>query len=79
MATEWSEWRSFPDPRKSGMLIAPFGPGCYQLRNGEQLVLFGQAGHVAYRMTSLLPDPLGCGTRGNEGKRKYVCEHLGTN
>jgi len=25
-------WRSFPDPRQGGILVAPFGPGCYELR-----------------------------------------------
>jgi hypothetical protein len=74
---EWSEWRLFPDPRKYGTIIAPFGPGCYQLRNGKQLVLYGSGGHVAQRMTSLLPKPLGSGTRNNAGKREYVSKRLG--
>jgi hypothetical protein len=78
MREDWSEWRLFPDPRQKGILTAPFGPGCYQLRDGKQLVLYRRGGHVAQRMTSLLPQPLGCGTRNNEGKRKYVLEHLGT-
>jgi hypothetical protein len=73
---EWSEWRPFPDPRKGGVLIAPLGPGCYNLRLGPQLVLFGMAGHVASRMTSLLPEPHGKGTRNNSKKRYYVFEHL---
>jgi hypothetical protein len=74
----WSKWRLFPDPREHGILVAPFGPGCYQLRDGKQLILYGRGGHLAQRMTSLLPRPLGCGTRNNEGKRKYVSEHIGT-
>jgi hypothetical protein len=74
---EWTEWRVFPDPRKQGVLVAPFGPGCYELRNGHRLVLFGTGGHVAHRMSSLLPHKLGCGTRNNSGKRKYVLENLG--
>ena len=77
MATEWSEWRPFPDPRKSGILTAPLGAGCYELRHRDgRLVLFGTGGHVAYRMTSLLPKPLGVGTRNNAAKRAYVLEHL---
>jgi hypothetical protein len=69
MATEWSEWRPFPDPRKSGILTAPFGAGCYELRHRDgRLVLFGTAGHVAYRMTSLLPKPFGSGHRSNAGE-----------
>jgi hypothetical protein len=77
MATEWSDWRPFPDPRKSGFLTAPFGAGCYELRHRDgRLVLFGRAGHVAFRMTSLLPKPFGTGHRSNAGKRAYVLEHL---
>lgn len=30
---KWSDWKSFPDPRKGGYLNAPFGSGVYQLRN----------------------------------------------
>jgi predicted solute-binding protein len=60
------------------MLTAPFGPGCYEIRRSDtaQLVCFGIGGHVAQRMTSLLPVPLGCGTRNNELKRKYIEENL---
>src|SRR5258707_4991885 len=74
----WSEWRKFPDPRQHGILIAPFGPGCYELRKSDtgQLVLFGKGRNIAYRMASLLPQPFGCGTRNNAAKRKYVLEHL---
>lgn len=78
MTEEWSEWRRFPDPRKLELLTAPFGPGCYELRHGMQLVLFGMGSHVAERMTSLLPAPFGCGTRNNRDKRKYVFDHLGS-
>jgi hypothetical protein len=75
--SEWAQWRLFPDPREQGILIAPFGSGCYELRNGNQLVLFGTAGHVAHRMSSLLLGKLGCGTRKNSAKRKLVLENLG--
>jgi hypothetical protein len=62
MKTAWSQWRSFPDARSGGTLTAPFGPGCHELRRRDgQLVLFGMAGHVADRMTSL--SPFGSGTR----------------
>ena len=77
MAAEWSEWRRFPDPRKLELLTAPFGPGCYQLRDGVQLLVFGMGGHVAQRMSSLLPAPEGCGTRNNKGKRKWILDRLG--
>ena len=76
---EWSEWRVFPDPRNGEELVAPFGPGCYELRHrrSRQLILFGSGGHAAERMTSLLPAPLGCGTRKNAAKRDHVFAHLG--
>jgi hypothetical protein len=72
----WSEWRCFPDPAAHGFLVAPIGPGCYELRHGKQLVCFGSAKNVAYRMSSLLPEPLGAGTRHNTAKRQYVMQHL---
>jgi hypothetical protein len=72
---KWTGWKSFPNPKHGGYITAPFGPGCYELRrcSGEP-VLFGTAGHVAYRMCSLLPD--GKGTRNNTAKRDYVGKHL---
>jgi hypothetical protein len=57
MIDRWSAWRPFPDPSKGGILAAPFGPGCYELRKGKKLVLYGMGGNVAARMTSLLPKP----------------------
>ena len=77
MAARWSEWRLFPDPRKHGELVAPFGPGCYEVRIGEQLLLYGKGNHVAERLTSLLPEPWGCGTRNNASKRADVFSQLG--
>jgi len=76
MSKQWSQWQRFPDPRKLELQAAPFGPGCYELRNGAQLILYGMGNHVAQRMTSLLPAPFGCGTRNNHEKRKYVLENL---
>jgi hypothetical protein len=77
MSTEWSKWHLFPDPRQHGILVAPFGPGCYELRNGDQLVLYGRGVQVAYRMTSLLPGRWGSGRRNNQRKREYVFANLG--
>ena len=74
----WSDWLPFPDPRKGQFLNAPFGAGVYQIRNrvtGE-MILFGIGGHCAHRMSSLLPKPLGRGTRSNSQKRQYVLDHL---
>ena len=77
--SRWSVWRGFPDPRKGGVLYAPFGPGVYELRRRStgRLVLVGIGGKCAWRMSSLLPQPLGTGTRKNEAKREYVLENLG--
>lgn len=74
----WTPWRPFPDPRTGGILHAPFGPGVYDLRrkSTKQPILFGIGGHCAHRMTSLLPKPLGCGTRNNSKKRAYLLRHL---
>lgn len=77
MATEWSDWRPFPDPRKGGILTAPFGTGCYELRHRDgRLILFGTGANVAYRMTSLLPEPHGAGHRSNMAKREHVLKYL---
>ena len=74
--TKPSPWRPFPDPRKRGFLVAPFGPGCYEIRHRGQKICFGKSGHVAHRMSSLLPSPLGTGTRKHQGKRQYIKGNL---
>lgn len=76
MSLEWSAWSPFPDPREYGILTAPFGPGCYEIRNGARLIAYGKGANVASRMSSLLPGPWGCGTRNNKQKRQYIFEHL---
>jgi len=45
---KWSRWRPFPDPTKGGFIIAPFGPGCYELRlaGSGKLVRVGRLGRV---------------------------------
>ena len=70
----WTAWTRFPDPRLRGILTAPFGPGVYQLRRADtgELVLVGRGKNTAFRMTSLLPAPLGQGRRDNSAKRAYV-------
>lgn len=72
---KWSKWRPFPDPLSEGVLVAPLGPGVYELRNAatSELVRFGRSDHCAHRMSSLLPD--GAGTRNNTAKRGYVQRH----
>ena len=75
---EWTEWKKFPDPRKGDYLLAPFGSGVYQLKNTitNELILFGSGKNIAYRMTSLLPEPFGRGTRNNMNKRKYILDNI---
>lgn len=74
----WSRFRPFPDPREAGILHAPFGPGVYDLRriSTGKPVLYGIGSRCAQRMTSLLPKPLGNGTRNNERKRNYLLRHI---
>ena len=74
----WSEWLPFPDPRKGDYLVAPYGAGVYELRNRKtsEFVLRGMGSNCAYRMSSILPAPLGQGTRNNADKRQYVLAHL---
>ena len=69
---KWSEWGKFPDPRKEEYLYAPFGCGVYQIRNKNEYILFGRGKNCAFRMSSLLPKPLGQGTRKNDEKSIYV-------
>ncbi len=75
---KWSVWRDFPNPEQHGVLTAPFGPGCYELRRSDtgKKVIFGSSNHVALRMTSLLSAPLGSGTRRNSEKRDWVLKYL---
>jgi hypothetical protein len=79
MIYNWSKWRLFPDPRNGEALIAPIGSGCYdlRLRSNRELILFGIGGNLAVRMSSLLPQPFGCGTRNNAEKRSFVLSTLG--
>jgi len=74
----WTPWRPFPDPRTRGILSAPLGPGVYELRNRAtgQLLICGIGANCAARMSSLLPAPLGCGTRNNSDKRDYLRRQL---
>lgn len=78
MSGDWSDWRPFPDPEAGGYLAAPLGPGVYELRNRAtgKLVYLGSGKYCAYRMSSLLPAPLGAGTRDNSELREHVLRHL---
>jgi len=75
---KFNSFRPFPDPRKAEYLHAPLGPGAYDLRriSTKEQVLFGIVGRCANRMSSLLPKPLGTGTRNNECKRNYLLRRI---
>ena len=75
---QWSDWRRFPNPNKKEYLYAPYGFGLYQLKNTNtgELILFGIGKNCAFRMSSLLPAPLGQGRRNNESKRDYVLNNI---
>lgn len=77
-AHRWTAFRPFPDPRKGELLHAPIGPGVYDLRHisTKEPILFGIGSRCALRMSSLLPKPLGAGTRNNTAKRDYVLKHI---
>lgn len=75
----FSDWQTYPDPRRLEYLSAPIGPGCYELRlkSSGQLVLFGRSKNVSFRLASLLPPRFGQGTRRNTAKSQFVFERLG--
>lgn len=75
---DWTAWRPFPDPRKLKYLVSPFGPGIYELRDrrSSARVLVGSGKNCAFRLSSLLPAPLGQGTRNNSEKRDHVLQNL---
>lgn len=74
----WSEWKTFPDPRKQEYIFVPFGLGIYQLINKftDEYVLFGKGQNVAHTFTTLLSPPLGTGSLINKEKQDYVLSHL---
>ena len=66
-------------PKKGRILICSIRKWCLSAQEQEnkyKYVLFGTGKHVAYRMTSLLPEPFGAGTRKNFNKRNYVLNNI---
>jgi hypothetical protein len=74
----WTDFKPFPSPLKQEYLLAPFGAGVYELKNvkTKDLVYVGEGSNIAYRMSSLLPEPFGAGTRNNQRLRNYILENL---
>ena len=72
----WTDWQPYPDPRNGDHLVAPIGPGVYQLRRGETLVHTGMGRCVAVAMSSLLPERWGSGTRNNNALRQFILRNI---
>ena len=73
----WTKWLPFPPPKNIRNIIAPNGPGVYELKNkvtGEY-VLVGISVGVRRRMKSLMPAPYGVGRRNNYMERQYVLDN----
>lgn len=73
----WTKWLPFPSSENIRNIVAPNGPGVYELKNkvtGEY-VLVGISVGVRRRMKSLMPAPYGVGRRDNHKKRKYVLDN----
>ena len=66
-----------PAPEQCRFIIAPEGPGVYQLRNRKtnEQVLFGIGKECRKRMKSLFPAPFGTGKRNNGEKRNYILQN----
>lgn len=79
--TAWSKWAAFPHPERRGIVVAPIGPGVYELRRKDTaaFVLIGIGKNCASRMASLLPSPLGQGTRTKQQKAQVRFEEYCTN
>lgn len=74
----WTEFSPFPSPLRVEYLHAPFGPGVYELKNVKtnELVYVGEGKNTAWRMSSLLPLPLGASGRNNLSLRNYVLKNI---
>lgn len=74
----WTAFSPFPSPLKHEYLNAPIGAGVYELKNikTQELVYVGEGANTAYRMSSLLPEPYGAGTRNNSKLRDYIFENI---
>jgi hypothetical protein len=70
----WQAWRPLPDIESGGSFTAPYSAGVYWLRNrvtGED-VCIGASRNVSYRMTCLLPMPIGRPTPETRALWHYV-------
>jgi hypothetical protein len=74
----WTDWRPFPDPRLGQLLVAPFGPGVFDLRikSSEENILFGVCQSVASRMTTLIPHDIKTPKYASSSRRRFLVSSL---
>lgn len=73
----WCDWRSFPDPRRGELLVAPLGAGLYELRLADGVpVLIGASRHVASQISLLLPPETKPIQRPTLSRRRFLLCHL---
>jgi len=55
MQYRWSDWKRFPDGKKTGTVEVSSGAGVYEVRHAitGRVVAFGSAGNVARRLSKL--------------------------
>ncbi len=58
MVQTWSSWKRFPDVESGDNVVAPIGPGVYEVRHSltGRLIAFGPAGNVAQALSELKLD-----------------------
>ena len=71
---KWTDWKPMPSPETCRTIVAPSGPGVYQIRDKttKQLIQFGIGVECQKRMKSLFPEPYGVGRRNNSNKRSHI-------
>ena len=75
----WSEWKAFPDPKTGGELLAPVGPGLFELRDTEtgKQIAFDCSANVARSLAVYAPQErrslfrLFGGEAGPQGRAEY--------
>ena len=74
----WTEWRRFPDPRRGELLLAPIGPGAFEIRSisTKDPITYGAGERLAERLTCLLPLALGRDIRQSRSRRQYILVHV---
>jgi len=59
MISRWSDWRRFPRAHRGDNIVAPIGPGIYEIRTASTgaLFRFGVTENIAQTLASLSPKP----------------------